>query len=244
MYMKRFICFAILGLAAFSMARTERNSFFDYHASTVPALMHQLETRPQVLARYERFFAKSGPEVMAYMKTLHVGKLEETQEFKVYSIPPTGYLKVHMQILKKGTPVFMDQYNQPMMLVVCGNPLQAPSLPTETMTNAQALAPTPVPANMPAPGSTTEMPPNAVALVPPVPEVPVVPTPTVTPASVPVPVARSSSEPWILIPLVAGAFVATSHHSCPPPKPVPEPASIISMIGAVGGLAFAKRRKK
>lgn len=211
----------------------------------MPELIHQLQTRPDVLARYERYFAKSGPDVMAYMKTLHVGTLQETKEFKVYSIPPTGYLKMHMQILKKGTPVFMDQYNQAMMLVICGNPLVAPNLPTESMTNAQAMAPNPVPANITAPSSTTPMPPNAVALVPPVPEVPVVPTPTVTPASVPIPIAKSSDSPWLLIPLVAGAFVATSHHSTPPPpKPVPEPASIISMVGAVSGLAWAKRRKK
>ncbi len=232
-----------MSLAAFGMARTERNSFFSYRASTVPQVVHELETRPTVLGRYERFFAKSGPEVIAYIKTLHVGKLPTTAMFKVYSIPPSGYLKVHMQFLKKGTPVFMNKYNQPILMVICGNPLIMPSLPTESMNNMQPMAPTPIPSKIQGPSVTTPAPPNAEALVPPVPPVPTVPTPT-PPATVPVPVAHSSSQPWILIPLAAGAFIASNHHSSPPPKPVPEPASIISMLGAVGGLAWSKRRKK
>lgn len=73
--------------------------------------------------RYRRHFAMTDREVVAYFSGLRLARLSAAGAYNVYSVPPGGYIKVHVQKLRLGTPVFADPFGNPVLIVKCGNPL-------------------------------------------------------------------------------------------------------------------------
>ena len=65
----------------------------------------------------------SNREVMAYFSGLRLARLTAAGAYNVYSVPPGGLVKVHVQKLRIGTPVFADTFGNPIMILKCGNPL-------------------------------------------------------------------------------------------------------------------------
>ena len=121
--MKRLsITILILGLATFSLARPELNAFIIKPVYSVPELMAQLKSDKAVLDRYMRHFSMSKAEVIEYIRSLHVGKIQKTGTYAIFSIPAGGQVKSHLSIFKKGTPAFVDKRGNPILRLKCGNP--------------------------------------------------------------------------------------------------------------------------
>src|SRR5947199_4869879 len=111
--------------------RPAPNAFIDHRCSTVPELVTEVRNNPAVMDRYSRHFAMSHEDVIRYISSLHVSRLKRTGIYTVYSIPPGGYVKMHAEKLERGTPVYADMNDTPVLMVKCGNPLTlGPAQPT------------------------------------------------------------------------------------------------------------------
>lgn len=113
-----------------ALARPDRNAFLNQKATSVAQLINQARRDPEVMDRYRRHFAMTDREVVAYFSGLRLARLTAAGAYNVYSVPPGGYIKVHVQKLRLGTPVFADTFGNPILIVKCGNPLtQGPKSP-------------------------------------------------------------------------------------------------------------------
>jgi hypothetical protein len=110
-------------LAAFASARPDRNAFLNDGANSLKEVIAQAKRDPEVMDRYRRHFGMSSTEVVAYLSSLRPGRLTKGGAYQVYSVPPAGFIKSHVQKFKLGTAVYIDAYNRPAMIALCGNPL-------------------------------------------------------------------------------------------------------------------------
>lgn len=110
-------------LVAFAAARPDRNAFLNDGANNLKELIAQAKRDPEVMDRYRRHYGMSRTEVIAYLSSLRPGRLTKGGAYQVYSVPPAGYIKGHVQKFKQGTGVYVDAYNRPAMIALCGNPL-------------------------------------------------------------------------------------------------------------------------
>jgi len=235
------IALALLSGFAFGQHRPLPNSFVDYRVRSVGELVDQVKTDQAVRDRFQRHFAMSEEDLISFLSSLHETKLSQTQVFTVYSVPPSGYVKAHLQKIKAGTPIFSDRNDKPVLLVECGNPLsQGPSNPTVLSatrvhgalgdTHDESIA------------EPTAAPPVAAVYTPSVPEVEA-PAPAAPVASAPVAghvAASGGGAPWLLLGAVPFVFLHGSHGSNHGHQPVPEPASFVALgLGAV----YLVRRK-
>lgn len=230
-----------------SFARTDRNSFLEYKVSSTSELVNQVQTNPAVLGRYERYYAKSGPEIIAYFKTLHIGYLQSDAVYRVFSIPPSGYVKVHNQKLQRGLRVFLDPSNKPVLVWLCGNPLTGnDSYMPKSGAAMSPMAPTPATVSLTAPTTVQVMPPMAEALapsVPPIPNLPAVVQPEVpVTVLVPPPAGGGGLSALAAIPAFAGIWLAHSGGGGTT-QAVPEPSALIALAVPALGLLLRRRRR-
>ncbi len=241
----------ILSLSASAVARPDVNAFLNRKVSDTSGLVAQIKDDPEVADRYERHFSMSKGEVVDYMVGLHRSTLDRDGMYTVYSVPNGGRLKMHVEKLKKGEPVFVDATGRPALIVKCGNPVtRGPRkgnrgnpvvlVPTDESSTRTLVPDVPDALALDAPG-------QLVALAPPVPDIPppapIVEIPPVEPLppTVPVTAIGGGRFPWfaglpILFPLVGSGSRNGGGES------VPEPASMVVL--GVGLVAVARRRRK
>lgn len=106
-----------------------RHAFLERPVSNTSQLVAQLASNKTVLDRYERHFAMSESELMAYFQTLTPGKLSETKARWVYLVREDGMIDMRSETLKAGTKVFVDPSGKPILVMSCGNPLVVPKNP-------------------------------------------------------------------------------------------------------------------
>ncbi len=213
-----------------------RNSYIATRVNSVADLVQQVRTNHDVMDRYRRHFAMNDAEVLDYLSSLRVSKLEKDGVYNVYGVPhTTGDFHAHLRLLKRGEPVLIEADGTPALMLVCGNPLllgpKKPAIPNPVLTptgTPEGERPTEIDANpVPSPGQPT----------PEAPGVDNVPTPDY-------PRHRDSSLP-LLLGLAGGIgfFIHTRREprSCPP---VPEPMTMLVMGGGVAAMAARRRKKK
>jgi hypothetical protein len=61
--------------------------------------------------------------LLNYLKGLHRDTLQKSSVYTVYGVPRDGSLRMHLERLKVGEPIFSDESGKPVLLVKCGNPL-------------------------------------------------------------------------------------------------------------------------
>lgn len=230
--------FVSASLAVF--ADTEPNSFINRPANTLPELLNQVRTDKQVASRYMRHFGMTKEEVVDYFSKLKLGRLPADGVYLVYNVPDWEEVRARALQYRKGTLVWQDQDNRPILKASCGNPMvrgtdiglaaatpgvkMAPSIEVRDLVAIQSpeTAFIEQPPTLLAPGQVEA---NAAEMLPVNPPVPVT--------------NRMSGVPFIL-PVVAGLLVGLGKGETPP---VPEPTTMV-VLG--GGLAVfvAKRRKK
>lgn len=106
-----------------ALARPDRNAFLNQKATSVGQLINQVRRDPEVMDRYRRHFAMTDREVVSFFSGLRLARLTVAGAYNVYSVPPGGYIKAHVQKLRLGTPVYADAFGNPILIVKCGNPL-------------------------------------------------------------------------------------------------------------------------
>ncbi len=245
----------VITCSSFALAdRPERNSFLDYRVTNVNALLREIKTDPAVADRFERHFGMTKSRLISYLSSLHRDTLKKPGVYTVYSIPQDGHVKMHMQKLASGEPVFADPNGAPILLIACGNPLtrgpevvaQSPGIeaaPAPQATSILQVA-SPVPPGPGAPEMLLSTPkvPGEMVYTPVVPE-----TLTVPATSAPQSFAGGGGGGSIgsglgILPIVGGIIWGIGsgggHHS----PPVPEPATVVALGAGIGAM-MARRRK-
>lgn len=248
--------------------RTDLNAFLDVNVSTTRELVQQVEAREDVRDRYLRHYGMSEAELYAYLSSLRLHRMPEAETVTVYSVPGSGQVKSHRQLLHKGELIFVDRKGHGALLARCGNPLAAGPTNRRNMAlesvglEGAAVAgvlPLPEPAAPPMavletrPAVSIAVPSDALAdevvAVPPV-TTSVITEPAPPPAAPVGPGGGGGGQGIVLplLPILGGGTligIITSHHGHGggggAPAPAPEPATLVCL--AAGSVLLMRRRK-
>jgi hypothetical protein len=218
---------------AFAQRRMLPNSYIKSPTPTVEALIKHVQQHPEVMDRYVRHFQMTPAEVMRFLRTLKVGRLQHDAYFDVWNVPgETGELRVRHLLFRKGEPFFFDQNGAPVMVVICGNPvIRSDEAAAPRLAPAVAGVMGPVEVGVPAP-LVTEMPLNIIQPPTPIaPEVITEPQPGPGPSNPVSAVPLLGLLPTLLIGINSGG------------GNVPEPGTVV-MLGAGCAMVVARRIKK
>lgn len=218
--------------------RPEPNAFLNKSVHSVSELVREVQSDPDVADRYVRHFGKSKEDVMSYFRTLHLAKLNADGTYIMYSVDDNGIIKSHPELMKAGTLVYADSNGVPILKAKCGNALVSGSNQVAAMLNptvgntVDTMRTVPINASQEAnailPQTAVMTPTEPVALAP------VMPPPT------------GSSNQGFALPAAlaaiggAGAFLVGNGGS----SPVPEPASIVVIAGALVAMKARRKAKK
>lgn len=178
----------------------------------------------------------SDGQVLAFLGSMRLAKLNKAGVYTVYSVPPGGYIKMRHEKLRESAPVFASATGQPLMLVKCGNPLtRGPNNPVAVTEISEA-------------SGATEMRETAVAadtpasedLVAMAPGVPAVPAEPISIAETPVTILPGAFgfSPWPLGFLIIPFLDNDDDNGT---TVIPEPTTF-AVFGV--GLAWFARRKR
>lgn len=204
-----------------------------------PEELAQLVERDNIVAqRYCAHFGMDALELADYFcQHLSVQKLNESCEFTVYYVTPSGRIVPHKKILRAGTKVFVTWTGQCVMDVKCGNPV-VKQLPKKLATKPPVLEPanpTLVASAAPiAPETTLQASTFAPALTE---EAVLVPPPVEIVAAAPISITQ------LIIPTLLAGAVGMLHSSGG--TPVPEPTGLIVFaVGSIGLVAQLSKRRR
>lgn len=221
-----------------------RNSYIVKPVKNVNDLVGQIKNNDVVADRYMRHFSMDKSEVLNYVGGLHVSQLVDKQAMLVYGVPQDGKIHATRQTLPKGDKLFVDRFGNPVMRVVCGNPVTlGPKRPYAmndvhgTPVNRSAET---IPTILPE-GSDLVNGSSLVAMQPSIePEAPIASVSTPAEATqVILPTSGGGNAFPLLIPLLAAGTSRGGGGS----TAVPEPMSMMA-LGAGVAAVLAKKRKK
>lgn len=235
-YGKVAVSVAVAALCVVSFARMPKNSYLVRPAKTKAELISQVKSESIVMDRYMRHYSMSRDEVVDYLSSLRLGRLQRSGVYGVFGVPRDGKIHVTNQSLRKGTLVWFDAAGQPAALEICGNPM---NLGPRRMTMAGLVTPavTQEPAPIVAMSTMTGDPVMAAPVI----ETSVPTTPLTPPAVEVAPtIVRNTGS---LLPLIIpAALVAASIDR--KGEPVPEPATMIALSAGVATLVARKRKAR
>ena len=232
--------------------RPDLNAFIDHKVSDTRSLVNEARNDPAVANRYERHFAMTRQQVLDYLGSLHREPLANTAKFRVYSVPSNGAVKMHYEVLKKGTPIFADPSGHPNLIVKCGNPLVLGKL-NAPRANLETIRPAPplvvdefLPDLRDATVDMTNLSLDEMPIIPEIaPEVLAGPSSLSAVTSLASAPAFHSVLPWLgIAPLLAPIF-GSSHGGGGGNIvvfPTPEPSSFVAL--GLGAAVWGRRRRK
>ncbi len=242
---------AVMTVAACSAsARPEPNAFLNKRVASHAQLCQQVRNDKIVMDRYMRHFGMTRGEVLAMVKGLHKSQLREAGVYQVYNVPDSGEVRTRAFMLKKGTPVWADKAGTPVLKWSCGNPMKAGSDVQANQLLPLAMDPT---ATVELRALDLPLQTDLVAMIaaepsePPLPESSggeiVADEPGETPTEGPTTVGSSGAmlvAPLGLLSSGSLLMVRLTERDGPPPRPVPEPATLVATGFGVALLAARK----
>lgn len=237
MNFKKTLFSGLMLLAVVAAMAMPRNSYLLRPANSKSALLSQIRSEPLLMDRYVRHFSMTESEVMAYVDSLRLSRIERTGIYGVYGVPENGKIHTTMQNLRKGALVWIDKEGNPVLYAVCGNPM---TLGPKRATMSEVL--TTVPATVP----------SEIVAIATTPSAPVVASPVIASAMPPTPVASvvdiepegvvlGSRSGGFFLPALLGASALLSFDD-DKKEPVPEPATMTAL--ALGASALLARKRK
>ena len=219
-------------VAASSSFAMPRNSYLVRPARTHADLITQIKAEPIVADRYMRHFGMNRKEMIEYVDSLKLTRLEKTAVYMIYGVPKNGQLHANPQLLKRGTLIWVDASGAPILLEICGNPFtQGPKHTTmNDVISANPAQPDGMAPMATYPAEPVASAPVAITMAPQTPTAPVI-EPVVESVS-----TSRTNFGWLAL-LPAIALIPTGGDD-----PVPEPASMTALALGVGSL-IARRRK-
>ena len=223
-------------LVTFAVAQRRMlpNSYIKSPTPTVESLIAHVQKHPEVMDRYVRHFQMTPDEVLRFLRTLKLGRLQHDAYFDVWNVPgETGELRVRHLLFRKGEPFFFDQNGAPVMVVICGNPVirsDEAASPRIAPTVGGILPPGDVPVPSPL---VTEMPLNIMQ-----PPAPIAPEVITEPIPEPEPSPGVSGAP--LLGLLPALFVGLNSGG----NVIPEPGTFVALGTGVAFLLARRAKKK
>jgi hypothetical protein len=232
-------CLLVAAVTAVASDRPEPNAFLNRKANSVGELVREVQNDPDVADRYVRHFGKSREDIVAYFRTLHLARLNSDGTYIMYSVDDNGVIKSHPELMKKGTLVYADSDGVPILKAKCGNALVAGSNQVAAILNPtvgstmEAMRTVPVTTAE----SMSTLPQTAVLT----PTEPVALAPVLPPTQ-----PTGSSNQGFALPAAlaaiggAGALLIGGGGN----NPVPEPATIVVIAGALAAMKCRRRTGK
>lgn len=114
----------VFGVSAFSQHGMPPNPFLVRPARSVDDLIKQVKEEPAVMSRYCRHFQLSPEALIQMLQGLKMGRLAEDKSYEVFNVPAkTGEIRSRVLHLRKGERVLVDEAGNPVILLICGNPM-------------------------------------------------------------------------------------------------------------------------
>jgi len=211
--------------------------------------MKQLTEDEQVMDRFMRHFGMTRQEVLAMASNLQMARLPQDGVYLVYNVSPQEEIRARVMFYKKGTLVWVDSMGRPVLKVSCANPMVRGTDDGSNPLTA-TIAPTPTAAVRPLSselgglsselGETVYMTNEADVVLPGVPEASPMEFMSMAPDAPGIIKSSSSSSFLSLIPLAGGIILSRTGRE--KENPVPEPATMIVMGGAIAAAAMRRRR--
>ncbi len=229
----------VFGVAGSAMARPELNAFINKPANSIPELIAQIKSDKQVADRFMRHFSMSKEEVLEFVGTLHLGSLQESGYYTIYSAPENGVIKAHISFFKKGTPAFVDADGSPILRVKCANPfvggkIKAYSVSEPSVEHSSEILGVIPEASMKADSIIANS-------TPPIPEMAIDNPVTLKTTGINSSPNVFSASPIGAILGLGGAAIFVNKKNNPPV--VPEPASMLAISLGVGALLLRRKKK-
>jgi hypothetical protein len=263
------VTFAVPALAA---QRTPPGSYLKYAVTTVDDLCDQVASDPVVQARYSIHFGISSEEIGNYFReNLQIITLPQSLRTQVWFVDTKGRTQVKTKNLPKGTKVFATTDGKAVLQFSCGNPLMT-RLPariatkpvTETIQSENATVAAVPPVSevetmvLPAPEEIIT---TAVVMAPPATEVAAVLPIAAAPPVQPIAAAAVSMPPVVAAAAAAGgsagsmlgvlgglagiaAAAGGGGSSNPSPPQVPEPSTLLSLMGCLAAMPMLSRFRR
>jgi hypothetical protein len=233
----------------------EHNAFLNKPVFSTEELVKQVGSDPKVLSRFVKHFMMDKDRLRRYFTTLNLTPLQKSRKYLVYNVDKNLVVRKKMLTMKKGTLVFSDKKGKPILRRSCGNPMVAYLPPIGTTSSrfapvkpADAEVTVIEPEMMAAPSTPPES--LAETSVPPtIVETPTAPAPSGGPASPPTRGFSPPRPPSIppLNPAALGGALAGLNSLVPPKRevpPVPDPATLLTLLGGMGAYGLRRRRSR
>lgn len=112
------------GVSAVAQHGLPPNPFLVRPVRGVDDLVKQVKKEPVVMSRYCRHFQLSPEALIQMLEGLKEGRLAEDKAYEVFNVPAkTGEIRSRVLHLRKGERVLVDKAGNPVILLVCGNPM-------------------------------------------------------------------------------------------------------------------------
>ncbi len=119
------LCLVSASSEAVASKRMPAGSFLRRPVASAQAFTQALHTDPLVLSRYARLFHLTPNQVQEAFAHVHVIKLPQDDFLRVHYVKNGEQIGYRLRRVRKGTPVLAFSDDTPIIVQVCGNPIQS-----------------------------------------------------------------------------------------------------------------------